>query len=344
MATDFGEPERLPRHRAVLITATHARCCKNVGGSSGTELVWLHRQLFCLCRERGALSDGDGGSFADVSGVGTAQPLQLNGLNLSQHRQVRADVLAWLRDPLSVPELRGPFDLIVLDPPTFWNSKRMHGTFDLKRDHEWLLVSTARFWPRWQLLFSTNWRGFRLKPEEFPTLRIKDISSLTLPRDFHDPLVRVCYLIEPDPSAVQKSRRVRRRQVGSKASAGSDSVKLRAGHQGARPAPNVRPATASDFAARCSASASLRCSLPKSPSSLSDCRSPIPSPAPCSFSPSTAHSVSHSDCKSRARVSSSLGGTSCGGVGSGGKIRSACSGAAAPVCSLPRLRSRRRHL
>lgn len=131
--------------------------------------------------------------------------LQLNGLNLSQHRQVRADVLAWLRDPLSVPELRGPFDLIVLDPPTFSNSKRMHGTFDLKRDHEWLLVSAARFLaPGGQLLFSTNRRGFRLKPAEFPTLRIKDISSLTLPRDFHDPLVRVCYLIEPDPSAVQK--------------------------------------------------------------------------------------------------------------------------------------------
>lgn len=134
--------------------------------------------------------------------------LQLNGLNLSQHRQVRADVLAWLRDPLNVPELRGRFDLIILDPPTFSNSKRMHGTFDLKRDHDWLLRSTVRFLaPGGQLVFSTNKRGFHLKPDQFPQLRIKDISAETLPRDFHDPLTRVCYLIESDPHAVQMKPR-----------------------------------------------------------------------------------------------------------------------------------------
>jgi len=124
--------------------------------------------------------------------------LQLNGLNLHSHKQVRADVLAMLRDPLSVPEVRGQFDLIILDPPTFSNSKRMHGTFDLKRDHEWLVRGTMRFLaPGGVLLFSSNRRGFALRPEDFPDLDIRDISDKTLPRDFHDPLVRVCYLIEP---------------------------------------------------------------------------------------------------------------------------------------------------
>jgi len=123
--------------------------------------------------------------------------LQLNGLNLSQHRQVRADVMALLRDPLNVPEVRGPFDLIVLDPPTFSNSKRMHGTFDLKRDHAWLLRGTLRFLaPGGMLLFSSNRRGFRLQPADFSDLRLRDISAETLPRDFHDPQGRVCYLVE----------------------------------------------------------------------------------------------------------------------------------------------------
>jgi 23S rRNA (cytosine1962-C5)-methyltransferase len=128
--------------------------------------------------------------------------LQLNGLNLSAHRQVRADVMAMLRDPLNVPEVRGPFDLIVLDPPTFSNSKRMHGTFDLKRDHEWLLRGTLRFLaPGGVLLFSSNRRGFRLLPADFSDLRIRDISQETLPRDFHDAQGRVCYLIEPTQTA-----------------------------------------------------------------------------------------------------------------------------------------------
>lgn len=123
--------------------------------------------------------------------------LQLNGIGLSQHRQVRADVLALLRDPLTVPEVRGLFDLIVLDPPTFSNSKRMHGTFDIKRDHDWLLRATLRFLaPGGVIVFSTNRRGFTLRSEDFPMLRIRDISADTLPKDFHDPLVRVCYRIE----------------------------------------------------------------------------------------------------------------------------------------------------
>ena len=47
---------------------------------------------------------------------------ELNGLDSSRHHLVRADVLAFLRDAIQAGER---FDLIILDPPTFSNSKKM---------------------------------------------------------------------------------------------------------------------------------------------------------------------------------------------------------------------------
>ncbi len=54
--------------------------------------------------------------------------LQANGLTGRQHRLIQADCLSWLANSRE-------FDLIFIDPPTFSNSKRMDGTFDVQRDH-----------------------------------------------------------------------------------------------------------------------------------------------------------------------------------------------------------------
>ena len=57
-----------------------------------------------------------------------AANLALNDLADPRHELVRGDVLAWLEAPR--PER---YDLIVLDPPSFSNSKRMRGVLDLQR-------------------------------------------------------------------------------------------------------------------------------------------------------------------------------------------------------------------
>lgn len=123
--------------------------------------------------------------------------LRENRLDLGRHRLLRADVLSWLREPHDVA--RDGFDLIVLDPPTFSNSKRMRDTLDIARDHPWLLSQTLRLLrPRGQLLFSCNHRRFALRKDELPeadSLHIRDLSRETLPPDFHDPKTRCCYLI-----------------------------------------------------------------------------------------------------------------------------------------------------
>src|SRR5439155_26580314 len=63
--------------------------------------------------------------------------LQLNGLAGEQHRFVRDDAVAFLRHRARRRE--PPFDLAVVDPPTFSNSKRLADVWDVQRHHAELL-------------------------------------------------------------------------------------------------------------------------------------------------------------------------------------------------------------
>lgn len=126
----------------------------------------------------------------------------LNRLDPSRHLRVRADVLAYLRAPASIPEARGPFDLIVLDPPTFSNSKRMDGTLDVLRDHPLLIERClALLAPGGVLLFSTNHTGFRLRTDELAGIRCRDLSADTLSRDFREAQARRCFWITRESDA-----------------------------------------------------------------------------------------------------------------------------------------------
>lgn len=117
--------------------------------------------------------------------------LSLNGFSGKNNRLLQADVLAWLEQPP-----REQFDLIVLDPPTFSNSKRMDDTLDIQRDHVMLLNRTLRFCaPGGTLYFSTNYRRFNLWEEEIRASDIRDISGKTVPEDFRNKKIHRCYRI-----------------------------------------------------------------------------------------------------------------------------------------------------
>jgi 23S rRNA G2069 N7-methylase RlmK/C1962 C5-methylase RlmI len=89
--------------------------------------------------------------------------------------------------------LRDRFDLAVVDPPTFSNSKRMDGTFDVQRDHAELLAAVARVMaPGGVIWFSTNLRSFVLDPLPWP---FTDETRATIPPDFHDPKIHRAYRI-----------------------------------------------------------------------------------------------------------------------------------------------------
>ena len=90
----------------------------------------------------------------------TGENMALNGFVGPAHHRVRADVLDWV---IQAQSDGARYDLIVLDPPTFSNSKRMRTTFDVQRDHVRLLDATrALLTPGGALYFSTNARRFSL--------------------------------------------------------------------------------------------------------------------------------------------------------------------------------------
>jgi 23S rRNA (guanine2445-N2)-methyltransferase / 23S rRNA (guanine2069-N7)-methyltransferase len=123
--------------------------------------------------------------------------LALNGFREgAQHRLVQADCLAWLEKESERQTER--FDLIFLDPPTFSNSKGMEGTFDVQRDHVPLLRQAVRLLEKdGVLLFSNNYRRFKMDREALPELLIEDITAETIPQDFsRNPRIHNCWRVK----------------------------------------------------------------------------------------------------------------------------------------------------
>ena len=88
------------------------------------------------------------------------------------------------------------FYLVIMDPPTFSNSKRMKDILDIQRDHAELINDVlAAMTPGGQLYFSTNFVRFQLDATAIHSTQIKDITKATTPFDFEGKLKRWCYLI-----------------------------------------------------------------------------------------------------------------------------------------------------
>ncbi len=119
--------------------------------------------------------------------------LQMNGFNsTSKYKIIHADVKQYLK---TLPA--DYFDIIVMDPPTFSNSKRMKDILDIQRDHAELINACLRALKTGgQLFFSTNFRKFVIEEEKINSSSIKDITKATTPFDFEGRLFRCCYRIE----------------------------------------------------------------------------------------------------------------------------------------------------
>ncbi|WP_312600427.1 MULTISPECIES: bifunctional 23S rRNA (guanine(2069)-N(7))-methyltransferase RlmK/23S rRNA (guanine(2445)-N(2))-methyltransferase RlmL [Pseudomonas] len=104
--------------------------------------------------------------------------LALNGFS-DKHRLEQANVMEWL------DENRGEYDLIFIDPPTFSNSKRMEGVFDVQRDHISLIdMAMARLARGGLLYFSNNFRKFELDASLSARYQVEEITQETLDPDF----------------------------------------------------------------------------------------------------------------------------------------------------------------
>ncbi|MBD8613526.1 bifunctional 23S rRNA (guanine(2069)-N(7))-methyltransferase RlmK/23S rRNA (guanine(2445)-N(2))-methyltransferase RlmL [Pseudomonas putida] len=104
--------------------------------------------------------------------------LSLNGFS-DKNRLEQGDVMAWLQAS------RDEYDLIFIDPPTFSNSKRMEGVFDVQRDHVELLdLAVARLAAGGVVYFSNNFRKFQLDANLAERYSVEEITAQTVDQDF----------------------------------------------------------------------------------------------------------------------------------------------------------------
>ncbi len=174
---------RITRGRLAELAAGHAFL--NLFAYTGTATVYA------------AAAGAESTTTVDMSNTylrWAKENMDLNHLMAEKHRFVRANCLEWLEEAQHAPQRYG---VIFLDPPTFSNSSRMDGVFDVQRDHAALIHQTANLLTRQgTLIFSTNRRDFKLDPSVLAQYDIKDISRATLPKDFErNPKIHYCWQI-----------------------------------------------------------------------------------------------------------------------------------------------------
>jgi 23S rRNA G2069 N7-methylase RlmK/C1962 C5-methylase RlmI len=118
------------------------------------------------------------------------RPWDLKAAGLPPFRLIKGDALRFI-DEARKTSLR--WDLIILDPPAFSNSKGMDATLDIRRDHRELIsLCLDLLSPGGVLFFSANARHFNLEAENFLTATVEDITEKVRDEDFRGK-VPCCY-------------------------------------------------------------------------------------------------------------------------------------------------------
>ena len=121
----------------------------------------------------------------------TRHNLQLNRCDdHRRHRVYRSEARRFLED------WRGsPFELAVVDPPTFSRSAKSPEPWDVQADHATLLAELAeRMTPGGVVYFSNNSRRFRLYDDLVGEhYAIREITRRTIPEDFRNQRIHRCW-------------------------------------------------------------------------------------------------------------------------------------------------------
>jgi len=210
--------QRVAQHGRVLIVHEGGlRFEVNLSDYLDTGLFLDHRVTRSMVREESAGKRflnlfGYTGSFSVYAAAGGAastvtvdwsntylewaeRNLRLNGFDGPEHALVRADAVGFLH---GLPR-RPKFDLAVVDPPTFSNSKRTEDFWDVQRDHAGLLAQLLeRMEPGGVVYFSTNFRRFKLDDGHMRGAAVREISRQTVPPDFRNRRIHRCWRIVKD--------------------------------------------------------------------------------------------------------------------------------------------------
>lgn len=132
----------------------------------------------------------------DMSNTYTAwgkDNFELNALPSKDNEVVRADCLKFLDEEC---RSRVKYGVVVIDPPTISRSKKMDQLFDVQIDYVMLISKALKLLEEGGVIFfSTNSRNFSFDATLFKECQVIDISSKTLPLDFHDAKIHRCWKI-----------------------------------------------------------------------------------------------------------------------------------------------------
>lgn len=128
-----------------------------------------------LAGAKSSLSIDMSNTYLDWAG----RNFELNSMSASKHELLRADCLKWLEEEGEL------YDVIFLDPPTFSNSKKMDSVLDIQRDHgDMIRNAMAKLAPNGVLIFSNNFRKFKMDELTLRQFDCENITPQTLDMDF----------------------------------------------------------------------------------------------------------------------------------------------------------------
>jgi 23S rRNA (guanine2445-N2)-methyltransferase / 23S rRNA (guanine2069-N7)-methyltransferase len=179
-----------------------------------TGLFLDHRQTRRMVRQEAAGKDvlnlfAYTGSFSVYAAAGQAKStttvdlsknylqwarrnFELNQLLNSNHQFIAEDSLTFVKSTLKNDQQR--FDLAIVDPPTYSNSKRTDQDWDVQQRHAELLLALRTIMrPAGIVYFSNNFRRFHLAESELTGYQIREISKQTVPEDFRNKRIHRCW-------------------------------------------------------------------------------------------------------------------------------------------------------
>jgi 23S rRNA G2069 N7-methylase RlmK/C1962 C5-methylase RlmI len=200
----------------LVVREREARFCVNLVDYIDTGLFLDHRETRRMVKEAADGKDvlnlfGYTGAFSVYAALGNAASTRtvdlsrayldwaghnfaLNNLLIdAKHGFIRADAPTYVRD--LHPDIC--FDLAIVDPPTFSNSKALQRDWNVQRDHRSLLCQLAPHIRHGGLVFfSTNFRRFKFDGLEMPYSSIREISRQTVPEDFRNRRIHRCWRLQ----------------------------------------------------------------------------------------------------------------------------------------------------
>ena len=144
-----------------------------------------------------------------LNGIDIRQSADCGGRTVDKYRFIQEDAVKFIKSAAGADTskaLRCRWDIIILDPPTFSNSKRLKDVFDINRDWPEIVNAALKALnPGGVLYFSTNSAKLKMNIS-LVSGTVTDITDSTIPEDFRNKHIHRCWQIQNFQETTGKPR------------------------------------------------------------------------------------------------------------------------------------------